>query len=85
MQDLKLSDIQNEIEIKKKNNVGKENNLGKIINPLSVHQALQYHSIPNKSAVSYKHNKIKSIYVFNTIARDNFFGTNSSNCSFDNQ
>ena len=28
------NDIQNEIEIKKKNNVGKENNLGKIINPL---------------------------------------------------
>ena len=77
------NDIQNEIEIKKKNNVGKENNLGKIINPLSVHQALQYHSIPNNSAISYKHNTIKSIYVFNTIARDNFFGTISSNCSFD--
>lgn len=78
------NDIQNEKEIKKKNNdVGKENNLGKIINPLSVHQALQYHSIPNKSAISYKHNTIKSIYVFNTIARDNFFGTISSNCSFD--
>lgn len=77
------NDIQNEIEIKKNNNFGKDNNLGKIINPLSVHQALQYHSIPNKSAISYKHTTIKSIYVFNTIARDNFFGTTSSNCSFD--
>ena len=77
------NDIQNEIEIKKDNKFGKDNNLGRIINPLSVHQALQYHSIPNKSAVSYKHNTIKSIYVFNTITRDNFFGTISSNCSFD--
>ena len=77
------NDIQNEIEIKKDNKFGKDNNLGRIINPLSVHQALQYHSIPNKSAVAYKHNTIKSIYVFNTITRDNFFGTISSNCSFD--
>jgi hypothetical protein len=77
------NDIQNEIEIKKDNKFGKDNNLGRIINPLSAHQALQYHSIPNKSAVSYKHNTIKSIYVFNTITRDNFFGTISSNCSFD--
>ena len=77
------NDIQNEIEIKKARHFEKVNNLGKIINPLSVHQALQYHSIPNNSAISYKHNTIKSIYVFNTIARDNFFGTISSNCSFD--
>jgi hypothetical protein len=77
------NDIQTEIEIKKTTQFGKDNNLGKIINPLSVHQALQYHSIPNKSAISYKHNTIKSIYVFNTIARDNFFGSISVNCTFD--
>ena len=77
------NDIQNEIEIKKYKQFGKDNNLGKIINPLSTHQALQSHSIPNKSAVPYKHNVIKSIYVFNTIARDNFFGTMSVNCTFD--
>ena len=77
------NDIQNEIEIKKARHFKKDNNLGKIINPLSVHQALQSHSIPNTSAVPYKHNTIKSIYVFNTIARDNFFGSISSNCSFD--
>jgi hypothetical protein len=76
-------EIQTEIEIKKKQIMGKDNNLGKIINPLSGHQSLQTHSIPGKSAVSYKHNVIKSIYVFNTVARDNFFGTFSSNCSFD--
>ena len=77
------NDIQNEIEIKKYKQFGKDNNLGKIINPLSTHQALQSHSIPNKSVISYKHNTIKAIYVFNTIARDNFFGTISVNCTFD--
>ena len=77
------NDIQNEKEIKKARHFVKDNNLGKIINPLSVHQALQSHSIPNTSAVPYKHNTIKSIYVFNTIARDNFFGSISVNCSFD--
>jgi hypothetical protein len=76
-------EIQNEIEIKKKQLLGKDNNLGRIINPLSGHQSLQTHSIPEKSAVSYKHNIVKSILVFNTASRDNFFGTNSSNCSFD--
>jgi hypothetical protein len=77
------NDIQTEIEIKKGKQFGKDNNLGKIINPLSVHQALQPHSIPNKSAISYKHDTIRSIYVFNTIARDNFFGSISVNCTFD--
>ena len=77
------NDLQNEIEINKNQKFNKANNLGRVINPLSVHQALQSHSIPNKSALPYKHNTIKSIYVFNTIARDNFFGSISVNCSFD--
>ena len=76
------NDIQNDIEIKKGKLFGKDDNLGKIINPLSSHQSLQSHSIPNKSAISYKHDTVKSIYVFNTIARDNFFGSISVNCSF---
>jgi len=76
-------DIQNEIEIKKKPILVKNNNLGKIINPLSVHQSLQTHSIPEKTVVAYNHNTIKSILVFNTLARDNFFGTFAVNSTFD--
>ena len=76
-------DIQNEIEIKKKHIFVKDNNLGKIINPLSFHQSLQTHSIPEKTVVAYNHNIIKSILVLNTLTRDNFFGTVAVNSTFD--
>ena len=58
------------------------NNVGKIINPLAVHPALQSQSIPTNDINGYRHNKNVSLYVFNTAARDNFFGSSSTNCTF---
>ena len=78
------NDIQTEKEMNKIMNKTekKPNNVGQIINPLGVHQALQTQSIPYNSIDPYRHNRTKQIYVFNTAARDSFFNTVSTNCSF---
>lgn len=76
-------EIQNKIEIEKKINSKKDiNNIGKIINPLAVHPALQRQSIPSNNINGYKHNKNISLYIFNTASRENYFGSNSTNCTF---
>lgn len=76
-------DIQNEIEITKVKNLKKENNVGKIINPLAAHPALQRQTILNDDINPYRHNRNKSVYVFNTASRLNFFKTISTNCTFE--
>jgi hypothetical protein len=81
------NDIQTEREISKvinrnEQNAKKTNQVGKIINPLGVHQALQTQSIPYDTVDPYRHNRTKLIYVFNTSARDNFFQSGCTNCSF---
>lgn len=78
------NDIQTEKEMNKimNRNEIKTNKVGKIINPLGSHQALQTQSIPYDNIDPYRHNRTKLIYVFNTSARDSFFNSVSTNCSF---
>jgi len=76
-------EIQNKIEMNKRNHKKEEtNNLGKIINPLAVHQALESQSNPSNNISGYNHNRNTSIYVFNTASRENFFGSVSTNSTF---
>jgi len=80
------NDIQTEKEMNKimQRNESKANanKVGKIINPLGSHQALQTQSIPYDNIDPYRHNRSKQIFVFNTAARDNFFQSVGTNCSF---
>lgn len=78
-------EIKNKIEMEKierEYKIKDFNNIGKIINPLAVHPALQQQSIPENFINGYNHNLNKSLYVFNTATRDNFFSSNSTNCIF---
>lgn len=61
---------------------GKANNIGKIINPISNHPSLQTQSIPFNSVNGYGYNTFIVNYVFNTTFRDNFFNSQSTNCTF---
>jgi len=61
---------------------GKANNVGKIINPISNHPSLQTQSIPFNSVNGYGYNTFIVNYVFNTTFRDNFFNSQSTNCTF---
>ena len=87
---LSYNDIQTQNEIKKnKKSENREdyskisnNNLGEIINPLSIHPALQYSSILSNSITGYNCNEFTSVYIFNTLTRDNYFNTYSTNCTF---
>jgi hypothetical protein len=59
------------------------NNVGKILNPNSTsHQSLQKASIPSNSVNPYTGSTIVANYIFNTQFRDNFFFTQSENCTF---
>ena len=60
----------------------KANNVGRIINPYSNHPSLQQQSIPYNSVNGYGYNTFVVNYVFNTIFRDDFFNTQSTNCTF---
>jgi hypothetical protein len=60
----------------------KANNVGKIINPYSNHPSLQQQSIPYNSVNGYGYNTFVVNYVFNTVFRDDFFNTQSTNCTF---
>lgn len=57
--------------------------VGKIINPFSHHQSLENTKIPNYDVNGYNYNTTTSIYVFNTIARNNFYTTVPSNSTYD--
>jgi hypothetical protein len=61
---------------------GKANNVGKIINPISNRPSLQTQSIPFNSVNGYGYNTFIVNYVFNTTFRDNFFNSQSTNCTF---
>jgi hypothetical protein len=56
--------------------------LGKIINPLGIHPALQDTVILPDDITGNNHNEIVSVYTFNTVTRENFFTTQSTNCMF---
>jgi len=56
--------------------------LGKIINPLGIHPALQDTAIFPNNITGYNHNEIVSVYTFNTLTRENYFSTSSTNCMF---
>ena len=80
-------ELQNVKEIKKSVerfvNKDKDSRVGKIINPLSSHQALEDTIIPPEGINGYGFDVITSIYVFNTGARNDFFNTPPSDCTFD--
>jgi len=60
----------------------KEPKVGRIINPLSPHQTLETQIIPNDGVNGYKYQTTTSVYVFNTCARENFFGSLSTDAIF---
>lgn len=60
----------------------KANNVGRIINPFSNHPSLQRQSIPFNSVNGYGYNTFIVNYVFNTLFRDDFFNSQSTNCTF---
>jgi hypothetical protein len=80
-------ELQNVKEIKKNVerflNKDKDPRVGKIINPLSSHQALEDTIIPHEGINGYGFDVITSVYVFNTGARNDFFTTPPSECTFD--
>jgi hypothetical protein len=57
--------------------------VGKIINPLSSHQALENTVILDDNINGYEYDVTTAIYVFNTAARNDYFTTESTNCTFD--
>ena len=75
-----IKNEQREIEFTPMNSLG--GHLGKIINPLGVHPDLQDTAIFPNNITGYNHNEIVSVYTFNTITRENFFTTPSTNCIF---
>jgi len=55
---------------------------GKIINPLGIHPALQDTKILANDISGYKYNDTFMVYVFNTVLRDNFYISCSTDCTF---
>jgi hypothetical protein len=64
-------------------NKDKDPRVGKIINPFGAHQALENSIIPKDSINGYNYDVTTSIYVFNTAARNDYFNTLPSSCTFD--
>ena len=64
-------------------NKDKDPRVGKIINPLGAHQALETSIIPKCNINGYNYDVTTSVYVFNTAARNDYFATLPSNCTFD--
>jgi hypothetical protein len=64
-------------------NKDKDPRVGKIINPFGAHQALENSIIPKDSINGYNYDVTTSIYVFNTAARNDYFTTLPSSCTFD--
>ena len=64
-------------------NKDKDPRVGKIINPFGAHQALENNIIPKDSINGYNYDVTTSIYVFNTAARNDYFTSLPSNCTFD--
>jgi hypothetical protein len=64
-------------------NRDKDPRVGRIINPLSSHQTLEDTIIPKDSINGYNYDVTTSIYQFNTIARNDFFNSTSSDSTYD--
>ena len=81
------SDMETNKEIKKNIerfvNKDKDPRVGKIINPLSEHPTLENNIIPKESINGYNYDVMTSVYVFNTVARNDFYVTSASNSSYD--
>lgn len=60
----------------------KANNIGRIINPFSNRPSLQRQSIPYNSVNGYGYNTFIVNYVFNTLFRDDYFSSQSTNSTF---
>lgn len=80
------NDMENNKEIKKNIerflNKDKDSRVGKIINPLSEHPTLETTIIPKESINGYNYDVMTSVYVFNTVARNDFYGTSASNSTY---
>ena len=86
---LKNIEDENDTIIKKsvpKTNINKrdveEETVGKILNPMSSHPSLHRQKINPNSSNSYNVHTTTTNYIFNTLYRDNYFNSVSSNCSF---
>jgi hypothetical protein len=80
-------DIENNKAIKKDLskfiNQGRDPNVGRIITPLNSHQVLQTQIIPPNNIDGYNYDTVTSVYVFNTLARNDFYITYASFSTFD--
>jgi hypothetical protein len=63
-------------------NSDKDTHLGKIINPGSSHPALQTHHIPKNRVNAYASDTRVTNYIFNTLFRDDFENSWSTDCTF---
>ena len=81
------NDMENNKEIKKNIerfvNKDKDPRVGRIINPLSEHPTLENNIIPKESINGYDYDVMTSVYVFNTVARNDFYGTTASSSTYD--
>ena len=81
------NDMENNKEIKRNIerfiNKDKDPRVGKIINPLSEHPTLENTIIPKESINGYNYDVMTSVYVFNTVARNEFYNTTASNSTYD--
>jgi hypothetical protein len=81
------NDMENNKEIKKNIerfvNKDKDPRVGRIINPLSEHPTLENTIIPKESINGYNYDVMTSVYVFNTVARNDFYGTTASSSTYD--
>jgi hypothetical protein len=63
-------------------NTDKDTHLGKIINPGSTHPALQTQHIPKNRVNGYASDTRVTNYIFNTLFRDDFENSWSTDCTF---
>jgi len=82
-----FNDIQNTVLITNKDIIKEptillKNHIGKVINPLAVHPAMQHSNIAQNDITGYNYNDITSVYIFNTVTRENYFASSSTNCTF---
>lgn len=63
-------------------NTDKDTHIGKIINPGSTHPALQTQHIPRKRVNGYASDTRVTNYIFNTLFRDDFESSWSTDCTF---
>jgi hypothetical protein len=81
------NDMENNKEIKKNIerfvNKDKDPRVGRIINPLSEHPTLENTIIPKESINGYNYDVMTSVYVFNTVARNEFYTTTASSSTYD--